>query len=116
MSIIETENAPGMGPPLHRHRETEIFRVLEGRYLFALDGERFEAASGDVVVVPGGAAHAFRNIGRDPARQFIVITPGLDAAAFFTGLAAVMRDGRPDPAALAAFGAEWQVEFLGPPI
>ena len=27
-----------------------------------------------------------------------------------------MRDGRPDPTALAAFGAEWQVEFLGPPI
>ena len=76
MSIIETENAPGMGPPLHRHRETEIFRVLEGRYLFALDGERFEAASGDVVVVPGGAAHTFRNIGREPARQFIIITPG----------------------------------------
>ena len=69
-----------------------------------------------MVVVPGGAAHAFRNIGGEPARQLIVIAPGLDAAAFFTGLAAVMRDGRPDPAGLAAFGAAWQVEFLGPPI
>jgi hypothetical protein len=25
LTILETANAPGFGPPLHRHRETEIF-------------------------------------------------------------------------------------------
>lgn len=116
MSIIETENAPGFGPPLHRHRETEIFRVLEGRYLFECDGRRFEAGAGDVVTIPGGAAHAFVNITDRPARQFILILPGLDALAFFTGLAETMKDGVPDKAALGAFGAKWGVEFLGPPL
>jgi hypothetical protein len=40
----------------------------------------------------------------------------LDAAAFFTELAGVMKDGLPDRTALNTFGAKWQVEFLGPPV
>jgi quercetin dioxygenase-like cupin family protein len=116
LTSIETVNAPGFGPPLHRHRETEVSYVLEGRYLFEVDGKRFTADVGDVVTAPGCAAHAFVNISDRPARQFIQILPGLDAAAFFLGLGDVMRNGRPDQAALNAFGKAWHVEFLGPPL
>jgi quercetin dioxygenase-like cupin family protein len=116
LTAIETINASGFGPPLHRHRETEIFYVLEGRYLFEVDGRRFHAEAGDVVTAPGGCAHAFVNTTDKPARQFIQILPGLDAVAFFLGLGAVMRDGKLDQAALNAFGRQWQVEFLGPPL
>lgn len=115
-TIIETINAPGFGPPLHRHREAEIFRVLEGRYLYEVDGRRFHAGTGDVVIIPGGAAHAFRNVAPTPSRQFITITPALDAAGFFGGLAALMAGSIPDKAALNTFGAAWKVEFLGPPL
>jgi hypothetical protein len=66
--------------------------------------------------VPGGAAHTFVNITDVPARQFIQIVPGLDAKAFFLGLADVMRDGKLDQAALNAFGQRWHMEFLGPPL
>ncbi len=116
LTCIETVNAPGFGPPLHRHRETEVFHVLDGRYLFEVDGRRFEAGAGDVVVAPGGAAHAFLNIAGRPARQFIHILPGLDAAAFFLGLGAVLHADGPDRAALDTFGRTWGVEFLGPPL
>lgn len=116
LTVIETTNAPGFGPPLHRHAETELFRVLEGSYLYEVDGRRFRASAGDVVSVPGGAARTFRNIGQAPARQFILILPGLDAAGFFTGPGGVMRGGQAGPAALAAFGKQWGVEFLGPPL
>jgi len=116
LSIIDTINAPGFGPPRHRHGETEIFRVLEGRYLFEVDGEQFYAEEGDVVSVPGGCVHAFVNVTDKPARQYILITPGLDAEAFFLGLADVMRDGRPDTDVLNAFARKWNVEFLGPPL
>jgi quercetin dioxygenase-like cupin family protein len=116
VTAIETINLPGFGPPLHRHHETEIFRVLEGRYLFECDGRRLIAGTGDVVTIPGGAAHAFVNITDRPARQFILIVPGLDAVAFFTGLAGVMKNGMPDKDLLAAFGEKWGVEFLGPPL
>jgi quercetin dioxygenase-like cupin family protein len=116
LTVIETVNAAAFGPPLHRHPETEIFRVTRGRYLFEVDGERFHASTGDVVCVPGGAAHGFVNVTDAPASQIVLILPGLDAASFFTGLAEVMRGGKPDPAALSAFGDGWGVEFLGPPI
>lgn len=115
-SIVETINAPGKGPPRHRHPEAEIFRVLEGRYLYEMDGRRFYAEAGDVVSIPGGVEHGFVNVTDAPARQYIVIAPALDAVAFFTELAATMRDGLPDTAALNAFGVKWQVEFLGPPL
>jgi quercetin dioxygenase-like cupin family protein len=116
LTSIETVNAPGFGPPLHRHRETEVFYVLEGRYLFEVDGKRFTAETGDVVTAPGGSAHTFVNITDAPARQFIQILPGLDAVAFFIGLGRVMRNGRPDQDMLNAFGRDWHVEFLGPPL
>ena len=115
LTAIETINAPGYGPPLHRHRETEIFYVLEGRYLFEVDDVRLEACAGDVVTVPGGRTHAFVNLGQAPARQFIQILPALDAASFFRGLGEVMRDGKLDKDALNLFGRNWKVEFLGPP-
>jgi quercetin dioxygenase-like cupin family protein len=116
LSVIETINAPGFGPPLHRHPQAEIFRVLEGRYLYEVDGKRFHASAGDVVSIPGGAAHAFINVTDKPARQYIIILPSLDAKAFFTGLGDVMRDGRPDTERLNAFAKAWEVEFLGPPL
>ncbi|MBR0648626.1 cupin domain-containing protein [Roseomonas terrae] len=115
-SIIETLNAPGAGPPRHRHVEAEIFRVIEGRYLYEVDGRRFYADVGDVVSIPGGAAHGFVNVTNRPARQYILIAPALDAVGFFTGLAQIMRDGVPDTAALNAFSKAWKVEFLGPPV
>lgn len=114
--FIETVNAPGKGPPLHRHREAEVFRVLEGRYLYEVDGRRFFAEAGDVVSIPGGAAHGFVNVTAAPARQYIMIAPALDAARFFTEMAALMQGGVPERAALNAFGQSWGVEFLGPPL
>jgi quercetin dioxygenase-like cupin family protein len=116
LTVIETENAPGFGPPRHRHAEAEVFRVLTGRYLFEVDGRRFHAEAGDVVSVPGGVAHGFVNVTQEPARQLVMILPGLDAAAFFTELGRIMQTGVPDRAALNAFGESWGVEFLGPPL
>ena len=116
LTVIETTNAPGFGPPLHRHVETEVFRVLEGRYLFEVNGRRLEAGEGDVISVPGGAAHAFVNITDQPARQLVMILPGMDAQAFFVGLGEVFAKGKPDREALNVFGKPWGVEFLGPPL
>ncbi len=85
--------------------------MLEGHYLFEVDGDRFVAETGDVVSVPGGAAHAIVSLSRHPrhpARQLVIITPGLDAVVFFTGLAAVMKDGIPDPASLNLFKGGFQ--------
>ncbi|SDS97947.1 cupin domain-containing protein [Bradyrhizobium canariense] len=116
LEMIETINAPGFGPPLHRHPETEVFRVLKGRYLFQVDDRHFLAEAGDVISVPGGAAHAFVNVTDTPAEQLILILPGIDAAAFFTGLGEIMKSGIPTSDVLNTFGQRWNVEFLGPPL
>jgi quercetin dioxygenase-like cupin family protein len=115
LTLLETVNAPGFGPPLHLHRETEIFRVLEGRYLFQVDDRRFEAGEGDVVSIPGGAAHAFVNVTHKPARQLVLMLPGMDAQAFFLGLSEVFLT-KPSRDDLNSFGKPWGVEFLGPPL
>ena len=116
LEMIETINAPGYGPPLHRHPETEVFRVLKGRYLYQVGDHSFFAEEGDVVSVPGETAHAFVNVTDEPAEQLILILPGLDAAAFFTELGEVMKAGIPAKDVLNRFGQRWNVEFLGPPL
>src|SRR3984885_12954321 len=90
LTVLETVNAVGFGPPLHRHRETEIFRVLEGEYLYEVDGRRFQVATGDLITVPGGVAHAFVNLSDRPSRQLVLMLPAMDAIAFFTGLGDIM--------------------------
>jgi quercetin dioxygenase-like cupin family protein len=116
LELIETVNAPGYGPPLHKHREAEIFYILEGRYLFEVDGERIEVKMGDTVVANGNVPHTFVNIDDRPSRQLVMIVPGFDAFAFFTQLASAMKGGRPDSQALRAFSTQWGVDFLGPPL
>jgi quercetin dioxygenase-like cupin family protein len=116
LTVIETTNAPGFGPPLHRHHEAEVFRVLEGRYLFEVDGKRFEAGSGELISVPGGVVHAFVNITDQPARQLVLILPGMDAQKFFVELGRILGRGKPSQEALNLFGKSWGVEFLGPPL
>lgn len=116
LELIETVNAPGYGPPLHKHREAEIFYVLQGRYLFEIDGKRFEAKMGDTVVANGDVPHRFVNIDDHPSRQLVMIVPGIDAFAFFTELGSAMKGGRLDNQAKQAFSAQWGVDFLGPPL
>ena len=116
LEIIETINAPGLGPPLHRHPQTEIFRVLEGLYLYEIAGERFFAEEGDVVCIPGGQPHGFLNIGKTPARQLIVISPSMDSREFFAALGDLLRNGPVPLTELNAFGGPWDVEFLGGPL
>lgn len=116
VEIIETINAPGFGPPLHQHPETEVFRVLKGRYRYQVGDRSFFAEEGDVISVPGGTAHAFVNVTDTPAEQLILILPGIDAAAFFIELGDVMKAGMPTKEVLNNFGKRWNVEFLGPPL
>lgn len=116
LTVIETVNAPGLGPPRHRHPETEIFRVLAGRYLYEVDGRRFFAEPGDLVTVPGGAIHGFVNVMDRPASQLVMILPGFDVERFFTELGEIMQHGIPSKAQLDAYGRRWNMEFVGPPV
>src|SRR5690242_15765455 len=68
-AIFEGIVKPNWGPPLHRHtREDESFYVLEGDFLFEVDGQRFPVGPGTVVYAPKGTAHTFQNVGTKTGR------------------------------------------------
>jgi mannose-6-phosphate isomerase-like protein (cupin superfamily) len=117
LALFEETTAPGQGPPLHiHHRQTEIFRFLDGEHDVLVGDRRFRARAGDVAVAPAGVPHTFRNVGDAPARMQFILTPGEEGEAFFRDLAPLVAGGPPDPLALAALAERYGTEFVGPPL
>ena len=97
-TVFEDTTPPLGGPPIHVHHvQDEWWYILEGEYLFEVDGEEIHAGPGDTVFAPHGSRHAFMNAGDTPARSLVTVVPGgLDI--FFEELSAVA----PTAAAAAA--------------
>jgi quercetin dioxygenase-like cupin family protein len=116
-AIVESTTQPRSGPPLHRHTlEDESFYVLEGQYMFEVDGRRILAGPGSAVFAPRGTAHTFMNVGSTPGRMLGVMQPaGMDS--FFVDMdAAVANEKPPDFAELASIYKKYGLELLGPPL
>ncbi len=115
-TVVETAVPPLVGPPLHRHdREDEYLYVLEGEFLFELDGRRIRTSAGDGVFLPKGLPHTFLNVGQSTGRILSVAEPaGLDA--FFIEAAAACPGARPDMAALAPVFEKFAIAIVGPPL
>ncbi len=111
---METLTPPNLGPPLHVHqREDENFYIVEGDYLFEVDGRRIELLAGDFAWAPRGVPHCFQNFGSAMGRMLITVEPaGIED--FFWEIEAI--PGPPDPAKIAPIGAKYGIELLGPPI
>lgn len=54
---------PGRGPSLHRHAYPEVFILRDGEATLTVDGAEYVARGGQIVIVPAGAAHGFKNTG-----------------------------------------------------
>jgi len=63
VSFFLNHTPPGRGADAHRHPYAEVFVVHDGEGTFVVDGVPVSARGGQVVVVPAGATHAFRNSG-----------------------------------------------------
>jgi oxalate decarboxylase/phosphoglucose isomerase-like protein (cupin superfamily) len=58
------------------------------------NGDRWRTAvAGDVLYVPQGGIHAFRNDSGEPASMLILFTPGAPREAYFEALAQVRAEG-----------------------
>jgi quercetin dioxygenase-like cupin family protein len=116
-TIVESVTQPQSGPPLHRHsREDECFYVLEGQFLFEVDGHRIQTGPGSSVFAPRGTAHTFKNVGAAAGRLLVVSQPaGLDS--FFVDMDAIAaRSPEPDLATLLPIFKKYGLELLGPPL
>jgi quercetin dioxygenase-like cupin family protein len=72
ISFFLVDAPPGTGPRLHRHPYAEIFFVQEGE-VTVTDGESERVVgAGNVVVVPAGEPHGFKNRGDGPLRQIAI--------------------------------------------
>lgn len=115
VSVFINRIMPGMGVPMHIHREMdESCYVLSGRVKFVTDTESAVAEPGDYVSVARGTSHGFLGIGTEPIEMLWVTTPG-GYDEFFEALSQVPIGAHgPDMGAMVEVGARFKTEFTGP--
>ncbi len=59
---------PGEALRKHRHRQAEIYLILEGAGLVEIDLEAWSVEAGSTVFIPGNALHSCENIGESDLR------------------------------------------------
>jgi quercetin dioxygenase-like cupin family protein len=119
---IELELDPdGAVPGAHIHPEQEErFEIIEGRMSFRMGLKKIVAEPGDVVTVPAGKLHAFKNAGDETAKVRVQVRPALRMEQLFETTVALAEDGRttskgmPKPLDLALFVREYQREVKAP--
>jgi quercetin dioxygenase-like cupin family protein len=67
--LIFVDTQPGGGPSLHTHPYEELFVMLEGEATLTAGDQELVATAGDLVIVPPGVPHGFKNTGDGPLRQ-----------------------------------------------
>jgi quercetin dioxygenase-like cupin family protein len=74
--MAEVSVPPGGGPPPHlHHREDESFYLIEGTLTVQAGDKLMEASSGDLIHLPRGIVHSYRNSGKINARILLSVTP-----------------------------------------
>lgn len=69
VSVFLFRGEPGSGPGPHRHPYDEVQFIQEGRGLYTVEGETFEAGAGDILVIKAGEVHSFKCVGDGPLVQ-----------------------------------------------
>lgn len=92
-SLLETvDPTPGLGPPLHVHRDVaESFFVVAGEYAMHIEGRDFDCPAGSFVHVPVGMTHTFRSVAPG-SRKLNLYTPS-GMVGYFDELAEGLRRG-----------------------
>jgi mannose-6-phosphate isomerase-like protein (cupin superfamily) len=114
LAIFEQTMIPTSGVGLHiNHREDEWFYVMEGAYLFEVDGQLSELGPASFVLVRRGIRHRFLCVGDKPGKMLVVCQPAGIEHAFEE---AATLPTPIDPAAFAAVARKYGIEMLGPPL
>lgn len=95
-SVLEFrgEEGPWTVPHIHKAME-ESFYILEGSFVFTVDGQDIEASEGNYILVPRGVSHGIR-AGAGGARLLCFAVPaGLEE--MFRELSSLPADSITDP-------------------
>jgi quercetin dioxygenase-like cupin family protein len=109
--LIEQNNEPGVGIPLHVHEnEDEIFRVIEGQLEVQVADKKSVLGPGDLVFCPRGIPHTWRVVGDGPAKVDLSFFPaGLED--MFEELAK-LPPGPPDLEVVSGITSRYGVHFV----
>lgn len=111
-SILEFEQLDNVSTPLHVHHDVdEGFLVLEGRFEFESDGERFEASPTGFVFLPRGKAHRYSLVG-ERGRILTFFFPG-GTEGYFREVAQLTSAQRAEPDVMAALAERYGFTLLG---
>ena len=120
-SLFEVVVGPQGGPPPHvQHEEDECLYVLEGEFELLDGGKTVRATAGSLAYVPRGNLHAYKNVGAEPGRLLVSLTPGGLLESFFEEIgeeavdASPAPDGSPDVGRIVAVAARYGMEMPPP--
>ena len=114
VSVLETSEPPGLGPPLHVHHDcAEAFYVLDGEYTMFFDEEEVVCPAGSFVFIPQGVRHGFRT-GGVPSRKLNFYFPAA-MTGYFDDLAAALARETVSDVELAEIATTHAMEIVGPP-
>ncbi len=112
-SLLEADEPPGFGPPLHIHHDAaEAFYVLKGEYVIFVEDEETRCPAGSFVYIPAGIRHGFR-VGDVPSSKLNLYAPAA-MVGYFDELSEAGKAGVMDPEELSAMAMRYSMEVLGP--
>jgi mannose-6-phosphate isomerase-like protein (cupin superfamily) len=112
-SLLEAEEPPGFGPPLHIHHDAaEAFYVLEGEYVMFLDDRTVSCPAGSFTFIPAGMRHGFK-VGAAPSRKLNFYFPAA-MIGYFEDLSTALRDGEVEESLLDEIARRHSMEVVGP--
>lgn len=115
LSVVQSRDLPGQGPPPHVHRaEDETFQVLEGEYEFLVAGETLRAPVGTTLFAPRDVPHTYRCVSETPGLLMCAITPsGFEG--FFEEVGAMTAEQQQDIPRVLEIAGKYGLEILPPP-
>lgn len=115
LSVVESHDVPGGGPPPHiHHREDETFQIIEGDYEFTVGDKTILAKPGTTLFAPRGIPHTYRYLGNTPGKLMCVITPsGFEG--FFDEIGALNPQEQMNIPRVMEIAKKFGLEFLPPP-
>lgn len=112
-SLLEAEEPPDFGPPLHIHRDAaEAFYVLSGEYKIFLEEEEIACPEGSFIFIPAGMQHGFR-VGKTTSRKLNFYIPAA-MVGYFDDLSDAIKRDELDPESLTEIALRYSMDVLGP--
>jgi len=110
-TLIEQNNNPNMGIPMHVHQdEDEVFHVISGELQIQVGTETIILKSGDMGFCPRGVPHSWKVVGNKKAKVMLSIFPsGLEM--MFEELSK-LPSGPPELDKLAKICSKYNIQFV----